>query len=141
MNYAVGILLLLMFAFLAPLKVTLLTCAMLLLITVVVMLSAKAVSGMPVSPAEAGKAVVLSFFFLALAVLALVSFVKGNGVILSGLGSWLVLPAIFCAYVLGYQISLDLEWLPSVIVAVVSTVVSFGLFMLLKNLVSLGMSG
>lgn len=135
MHYLLFIGAFLFFAFIAPLKVTLATCLLLLLVTTIVRFTARAVAGVEASYGEAAKAMGLSFFFLFLAFFALLSFAKGTGVTqFTGLAGHLVFAAFFVAYVLGFKLSLGLSFGASAVVAVVSTVASTGLFFLFRSL-------
>lgn len=135
MHYLLFIGAFLFFAFMASLKLTLATCVLLALVCVVVRYVTRLVAGVDCSYGDALKAVGLSFFFLVLAFLALLSFAKGSGVTqFTGLAGHLVFVAFFAAYVLGFKISLRLSTGASAVVAVVSTAVSTGLFLMLRGL-------
>jgi hypothetical protein len=123
----------LFFAFIAPLKITLATCLMLLIITTVVRFTTRAVAGVESSYGEATKAMALSFFFLVIAFFTLLSFASGTGVTqFTGLAGYLVFLAFFAAYVLGFKLSLGISFIASSLVAVVSAVASTGLFFLFR---------
>lgn len=135
MHYLLFIGAFLFFAFIAPMKVTLATCVLLLLVTTIIRYATKAVAGVESSYGEAAKAMALSFFFLVLAFFALLSFAKGTGVTqFTGLAGHLVFMAFFASYVLGFKVSLGLSFAPSAIVAIVSTVASTVLFVVFRNL-------
>ena len=136
MHYLLFIGAFLFFAFIAPLKITLAACLMLLLVTTVVRFTTRAVAGVESSYSEAAKAMALSFFFLVIAFFTLLSFAKGTGVTqFTGLAGYLVFIAFFVAYVLGFKLSLGLSFVASSLVAVVSTVASTALFVVLRALV------
>jgi hypothetical protein len=126
----------LFFAFIAPLKVTLATCLLLLLVITVVRFTTRAVAGVDASYAEATKAVGLSFFFLVVAFFVLLSFAKGTTGVMefTGLSAVLVFGAFFAAYVLGFKFSLGLPFGSSAVVAVISTAASTVLFLVLRSL-------
>lgn len=102
MHYALFVSAFVFFAVLAPLKITLFTCAMLLLVTSVVKISAQSIVDLEFSYGEAFKAVALSFFFLVLALFTLVSFFIGTSAQISGLPALAVLAGFFSAYILGF---------------------------------------
>jgi hypothetical protein len=123
----------LFFAFIAPLKVTLAACLMLLVVTTVVRFTTRAVAGVESSYGEAAKAMALSFFFLLIAFFTLLSFATGTGVTqFTGLAGYLVFLAFFVAYVLGFKLSLGLSFVASIVVAMVSTATSMALFFALR---------
>ena len=124
MHYLLLIGALLFFAFMAPLKVTLATCLLLLIIPTVVKISAQSVVGLDFSFGEAFKAVALSFIFISVALFTLVSFVIGTSAHISGLPSLAVLAGIFSAYVLGFSLALGTTFGASAVIALISTVVS-----------------
>ena len=135
MHYLLFICAFLFFAFIAPLKVTLATCLLLLLVTTAVRFTTRAVAGVESSYGEAAKAVGLSFFFLVIALLVLLSFAKGTGITqFTGLAGYLVFVAFFVAYVLGFKLSLGASFGASAVVAVVSTVASTVLFLVFRSL-------
>ncbi|AKJ29066.1 hypothetical protein [Caldimonas brevitalea] len=123
------------FAFTAPLKVTLATCILLLLVTTIIRFTTRAVAGIEPSYGEALKAVGLSFFFLVLAFAALLSFAAGTGISnFTGLAGHLVFFAFFAAYVLGFKLSLGISAGASAVVAIVATVASTALFVAFRTL-------
>ena len=121
------------FAFIAPFHVTVATLILFVLVTGIVSITTRMVAGTEPSLIDSAKAVALSFFLLAIALVTLFSFLFGTGATISGLASWLVVAAFFSAYVLGYKISLGIHFTASAIIAVVSTIVSTLLFMAVKN--------
>ena len=140
MHYLLFIGAFLWFAFIAPLKVTLATGVLLILVTGVVTTTTRLVVGMQPSFGEAAKAVALSFFFLAIALFTLLSFFMGTSsaglnVNVTGLAAWSVLAALLAAYTLGYKISLGMSFGASAIIAAVSTVVSAVLFTVVKTII------
>jgi len=137
MHYLLFIGAFLWFAFIAPLKVTFATGILLVLVTGVVTTTTRLVVGIQPSIGEAAKAVALSFFFLAIALLTLLSFFVGTSsaglsVNITGLSAWFVLAALLAAYTLGYKISLGMSFGASATIAAVSTVVSAVLFAIVK---------
>ncbi|OOG44164.1 hypothetical protein [Polaromonas sp. A23] len=135
MHYLLFIGAFLFFAFIAPLKVTLATCAMLLIVTAVIRFTTRAVAGVESSYGEAAKAMGLSFFFVVIAFFVLLSFSTGTGVTqFTGLAGYLVFVAFLLSYVLGFKLSLGLSLGVSAIVAVISTVASTALFLAFRSL-------
>jgi hypothetical protein len=135
MHYLLFIGAFLFFAFIAPLKVTLATCAMLLIVTTVIRFTTRTVAGVESSYGEAAKAMGLSFFFVVIAFFVLLSFSKGTGVAqFTGLAGYLVFAAFLLSYVLGFKLSLGLPLGASAIVAVISTVASTALFFAFRSL-------
>jgi hypothetical protein len=137
MHYLLFIGAFLWFAFIAPLKVTLATSVLLVLITGVVTTTTRLVSGVQPSYGDAAKAVALSFFFLAIALFTLLSFFVGTSstglnIQITGLAAWTVLAALLAAYTLGYKFSLGLSFGASAVIAAVSTGVSTVLFLVAK---------
>jgi hypothetical protein len=135
MHYLLFIGAFLFFAFIAPLKITLAACLMLLLVTTAVRFTTRAVAGVASSYGETAKAMALSFFFVVIAFFTLLSFSKGTGVTqFTGLAGYLVFFAFLGAYVLGFKLSLGLSFVASSVVAVVSTVASTALFLAFRAL-------
>jgi hypothetical protein len=129
MHYLLFIGAFLFFAFIAPLKVTLAACALLLVLVAVVRYTATAVSGVESSYGEAAKGVGLSFFFVVVAFTILVSFATGTGISrFAGLAGAAVFAAFLVAYALGFKLSLGLSVGGSALVSLVAAVVSTGLF-------------
>lgn len=133
MHYALFVSAFVFFAVLAPLKITLFTCAMLLLVTSVVKISAQSIVDLEFSYGEAFKAVALSFFFLVLALFTLVSFFIGTSTQISGLPALAVLAGFFSAYILGFKFGLGTTFGASAIIALVSTFISSLLFWMGKT--------
>ena len=124
MHYPLFVVAFTFFAFLAPLKVTLITCATLLMITTVVKISAQSVVGLSFSFGEAFKAVALSFFFLVVALFTLFSFSIGTQAQISGLPVLGVLAGFFSAYILGFKWGLGTTFGASAVIALISTLIS-----------------
>ena len=115
----------LFFAFIAPLKVTLAACALLVVIPLVVKVSARVIANTDASFAEAFKAVALAFVLLAVSLFTLVSFSRGTGVSqFYGLSGWVVLGFLLGSYALGFKLGLSTSFGASLGVALVSTAVS-----------------
>lgn len=134
MHYLLFIGAFLFFAFIAPLKLTLATCALLLIVTTIIRLTTRAVAGVDSSYSEAAKAMALSFVFLVVSFFALFSFVKGTGVThITGLAGYLVFGAFLVSYILGFKLSLGLSFGASSVVAVISTVASTVLFFAFRS--------
>jgi hypothetical protein len=129
MHYLLFIGAFLFFAFIAPLKVTLAACALLLILVAVVRYTAATVSGAESSYGEAAKGVGLSFFFVVIAFTILISFATGTGISrFTGLAGAVVFAAFLAAYALGFKLSLGLSLGGSAVVSLVAAVVSTGLF-------------
>jgi hypothetical protein len=125
MHYLLFIGAFLFFAFMAPVKVTVVTCMLLLLVTSVVKVSANAVANTNTTFGEAFKAVGLSFFFGVVALFTLVSFSKGTGTsTFSGLSAMAVLCALLASYVLGFKVALGTSFASSAVIALISTIIS-----------------
>ena len=120
-------------AFIAPLKATLLTAAVLLIVTTVVKISAQTVVSLDFSYGESFKAVALSFFFLCIALLTLVSFSFGTGAQISGLPALMVLAGFFSAYILGFKFGLGTTFGASAVIALISTLISSLIFWIGKS--------
>nr|MDP2191611.1 hypothetical protein [Rhodoferax sp.] len=136
MHYLLFIGAFLFFAFIAPLKLTLATCALLLIVTTVIRFTTRAVAGVDSSYSDAAKAVGLSFFFLVLSFFVLFSFSKGTGVSqITGFAGYLVFAAFLVSYILGFKLSLGLSFGASSVVAVISTVASTVLFFAFRSVV------
>ena len=134
MHYLLFIGAFLFFAFIAPLKVTLAACGLLLILVAVVRYTAATVSGNESSFGEAAKGVGLSFFFLVIAFTILISFSTGTGVNrFTGLASAGVFATFLAAYTLGFKLSLGLTLGASAVVSLVSAVVSTGLFAVFRT--------
>ena len=115
----------LFFAFVAPIEVTLLTCALLVTSAVVVKLAAQVVANTSPSLGEAFKSVGLSFAFLAIGLFTLASFSRGTGVShFTGLPAVAVLGALLGSYVLGFKLALGTSLAASAVIALVSTAVT-----------------
>jgi hypothetical protein len=113
------------FAFIAPVKVALLSGALLLLVIAVVMVSTAVVADVKPTFGEAFKAVGLSLFFAAIALFTLLSFSRGTGVSsFSGLSAVAVLGALLASYVLGFKVALRTSFASSALVALISTLAS-----------------
>lgn len=126
------------FAALAPLKVTLATCLFVLVILTIVRFSAQTVTGVQASYGEAAKAVGLSFLFLGIAIFTLVSLSfgipRGMNIHLTGLASYVVFGATLAAYVLGFKFGLGISFGASAIIALISSAASMIAFMLIRGL-------
>ena len=124
----------LFFAFIAPLKVTLAVSALLVVVPLVVMGSARVVANTSASYGEAFKSVALAVMFLALSLFTLVSFSRGTGVSqFEGLSGWVVLGFLLGSYVLGFKVGLSISLVGSVLVALASTLVSGGMLWVVRG--------
>lgn len=125
MHYLLFIAAFLFFAFIAPIKVTLVTCVLMLLITTTVKVSARLIADAETSYGEAFKAVGFAFFFLLVVLFTLVSFSKGTGISqFSGLPALGVIAAFFAAYIAGFRLGLGVTFGASAAIALVSTIIS-----------------
>lgn len=123
------------FAFLAPMKVTVVTSLFLLLVTSLIRYSAQAIGGAEVSFSEAVKAIGSSIFFLVIAAFTLLSFLVGSPIHkISGLPAIAVLGGFFFAYVLGFKLSLGISFASGAAVALIATIVSTGAFFFLRHI-------
>lgn len=136
MHYLLFVGFFLFFAFIAPLKVTLLSCVLVIVATLVVTFAAKAIANVAPTVGESFKAVALSFFFGVIALFTLVSFSHGTGITsFTGLPAVAVFCALLASYVLGFKVALRTGFLASALIALVSTVVSGALIWSAKGLV------
>lgn len=136
MHYLLLIGAILWFAFIAPLKVTLVTGLFVLFLLAIVRFSTQAVTGTQASFGEAAKAISLSFIFLAIAIFTLVSFSyapKGMNINLTGLAGYTVFAVTLAAYVLGYKTGLGISFGASTVIALISSVASTVAFMLIRG--------
>lgn len=125
MHYLVIIGALLFFAFIFPLKTTLSFAVTFALVTLVVVFTARLVSGVETTMGAAAKAVCLAFAFLAVALFTLISFSVDTGVRhFTGIPGLAVLAAFMLSYSLGFKVALDVPLGPSIVIAGVSTVAS-----------------
>lgn len=114
-------------AFLAPPMVTAATIVSFFLVAMVGTRTVQAVTGAEVGMGAVLRSVGLAFIFVLIATV-------GLGSLLAKANMAVPLIAVLAAYVLGFSIGLDVEFFPACIVAVVTTVVSAILFMLVKTI-------
>lgn len=117
---------------LVPLKAAGIFTGAVLLATLVVQATAAGVTSTSVSLTDAFKAIVYAFFFAAVAVFTLFSFMKGapkelftNPAVLAAAG-WPVLAMQYGAYLLGFKMALGLTFVQAALVAIASTVITSG---------------
>lgn len=123
------------FAFMAPLKLTIAVCALVLFVTVVVKISAQVVSGVSPTLGESFKAVFYASLFVALALLAFMSFSSGTGVHhVEGAAAMVVMAGLFAAYTLGFQIGIGTSFGASAVVALIATLLSGAILWSVKGL-------
>jgi hypothetical protein len=115
------------FAFLAPPMVTAATVGSFFLVALVGARTVQAVTGAQVGMGDVLRSVGLAFVFAGIAML-------GLGSLLAKANMAVPLLAILAAYVLGFSVGLDIEFVPACIVAVVTTVVSAILIVLVKTI-------
>ncbi|SEF28765.1 hypothetical protein ABL840_26015 [Variovorax sp. NFACC27] len=137
MHYLLFIGAILFFAFMTPLKLTVAVCALLLVVTVVVKVSAQVVSGSSPTLGESFKSVFYASLLVALGLLAFVSFSSGTGIHhVEGWPAVAVLVGLFVAYTLGFQIGIGTSFGASAVVALISTLVAGAILWSVKNLAS-----
>ena len=135
MHYLLFIGAFIFFAFMAPLKLTIAVCALVLFVTVVVKISAQVVSGVSPTLGESFKSVFYASLLVALALLAFVSFSSGPAVHhVEGLPAVAVMVGLFVAYTLGFQIGIGTSFGASAVVALISTLLSGAILWSVKGL-------
>ena len=123
------------FAFMAPLKLTVAVCALVLFVTVVVKISAQVVAGASPTVSESFKAVFYASLFVALALLAFVSFSSGTGIHhVDGLPALAAMAGLFVAYTLGFQLGIGTSFGASAVIALISTLLSGAILWSVKGL-------
>lgn len=121
------------FVVIAPIKTVALTVISILLLVGAVKICTKIISGHSPSLAESFNAVVLSCIFAVIAVLALSSLSSHTGQsTYTGIPALVAMGIFFGSYVLGFSTALGTKFGPSVIIAIISTAISQGLFSVLK---------
>ncbi|RTQ31861.1 hypothetical protein EJP69_24795 [Variovorax gossypii] len=137
MHYLLFIGAILFFAFMTPLKLAVAVCALVLVVTVVVKVSAQVVAGNSPTLGESFKSVFYASLLVALALLAFMSFSSGTGMHhVDGWPAVAVLAGLFMAYTLGFQIGIGTSFGASAVVALISTLVSGAILWSVKNLAS-----
>ena len=137
MHYLLFIGAILFFAFMTPLKLAVAVCALVLVVTVVVKVSAQVVAGNSPTLGESFKSVFYASLLVALALLAFMSFSSGTGIHhVEGWPAVAVLLGLFVAYTLGFQIGIGTSFSASAVVALISTLVSGAILWSVKNLAS-----
>lgn len=137
MHYLLFVGAILFFAFMTPLKLAVAVCALVLVVTVVVKVSAQVVSGSSPTLGESFKSVFYASLLVALALLAFVSFSSGTGIHhVEGWPAVAVLVGLFVAYTLGFQIGIGTSFGASAVVALISTLVSGAILWSVKSLAS-----
>ena len=137
MHYLLLIGAIIWFAFIAPLKITLITSLFVLLSLTIVRFTTQAVTGDQVTFGEAAKAVSLSFIFLAIVIFTLISFsygLHGVSIHIAGLAAYVIFGATLVAYIFGYRMGLGISFGASAIIALISSVASVVTFMLIRSL-------
>jgi hypothetical protein len=125
MHYILIIGAFLWFAFLAPPMVTLATAGSFALIAMIGARTAQAVTGAPASMGAVLRSVGLAFVFAGIALFGLTA-------VMGPVNFVLLATAVFAAYVMGFSISLEVDFGPALVIAVVTTVASVGLYFLIK---------
>ncbi|SEL70511.1 hypothetical protein SAMN05518845_11076 [Variovorax sp. YR750] len=137
MHYLLFIGAILFFAFMTPLKLAVAVCALVLVVTVVVKVSAQVVAGNSPTLGESFKSVFYASLLVALALLAFMSFSSGTGMHhVDGWPAVAVLAGLFVAYTLGFQIGIGTSFGASAVVALISTLVSGAILWSVKSLAS-----
>ena len=135
MHYLLFIAAFVFFAFMAPLKLTIAVCALVLFVTVVVKISAQVVSGASPTLGESFKSVFYASLFVALALLAYVSFSSGTGIHrIEGAPAFAAMAGLFVAYTLGFQIGIGTSFGASAVIAFISTLLSGAILWSVKGL-------
>jgi hypothetical protein len=135
MHYLLFIGAALFFAFMAPVKLTVAVCALVLFVTVVVKISAQVIAGTSPALGDAFKAVFYASLLVALALLAFMSFSSGTGIHhVEGGPAWVVLAGLFIAYTLGFQIAIGTSFGASAAIALISTLLSGAILWSVKGL-------
>ncbi|MGJ7603077.1 hypothetical protein ACSFA7_01955 [Variovorax sp. LT1R20] len=135
MHYLLFIGALIFFAFMTPLKLAIAVCALVLFVTVVVKISAQVVAGVSPSLGESFKSVFYASLFVALALLAYMSFSSGTGNHhVEGLPAIAVMVGLFVAYTLGFQIGIGTSFGASAVVALISTLLSGAILWSVKGI-------
>ncbi len=115
----------LLFVFTAPVKVTLATCAVMLVITSVVKALTHAMTGTSATYGDAFKAVGLAVVFMLIALFTMMSFAFGGAPSdLRSLPGFAMNGALFGSYVLGFSVALDTTFGVSAVIALISTAAS-----------------
>ncbi|MET3495807.1 hypothetical protein [Variovorax boronicumulans] len=123
------------FAFMAPLKLTIAVCALVLFVTVVVKISAQVVSGVTPTLGESFKAVFYASLAVALALLGYMSFFSGTGIHhVTSAPALVAMAGLFVAYTLGFQIGIGTSFGASAIIAFISTLLSGAILWSVKGL-------
>jgi len=123
------------FAFMAPLKLTVAVCALVLFVTVVVKISAQVVAGASPTLSESFKSVFYASLFVALALLAFVSLSSGTRIHhVDGLPALAVMAGLFVAYTLGFQLGIGTSFGASAVIALISTLLSGAILWSVKSL-------
>ncbi|MDQ0012314.1 hypothetical protein J2W23_000678 [Variovorax boronicumulans] len=135
MHYLLFIGAFIFFAFMAPLKLTIAVCALVLFVTVVVKISTQVVAGVSPTLGESFKSVFYASLFVALALLAYMSFFAGTGIHhVDGTPALLAMAGLFVAYTLGFQIGIGTSFGASAVVALISTLLSGSILWSVKGL-------
>ncbi|MBK0394706.1 hypothetical protein [Ramlibacter algicola] len=113
------------FAFLAPLKFTVVSLVLLFLVASIVIVAARAIADVQPTYGQALKAVGLSLFFAAIALFTLLSFSSGTGITsFSGFSALAVVGLLLASYVLGFSMALGTTFGASTAIATLSTIAS-----------------
>jgi hypothetical protein len=126
----------------APLKIAAIFSGALLLSTLVVQATTASISRVNVSLTDSFKAIVYSFFFTAVAIFTIYSFMIGapREVFMNPAAAFAAsIPLMllqYGAYVLGFKVTLGLTLIHSCIVAAVSTLITSGAIWFLSKMVS-----
>ncbi len=127
---------LLFFAVIAPIKTVIATILSVLLVLAIVKFCTKLVAGHAPSWTEAFNAMVLSMIFVIVALMALSSFSSFSGSSsYTGVSALFMLGVFFGSYTLGFSVALGTKFAPSLIIAIMTSVISQVLFSVLQPLI------
>ena len=134
------VLAILWFAFIAPMKVTIVAIILALVVSTAVRFSAKAIAGATLTHLEALKAVCLSLLLVCLAIVMMFSFAAGAPSMprsLAAISAPIVILGPLIGYTFGFKIALEVGILQSSLIAILSSGISIGvIFALNKFIVS-----
>ena len=124
------------FAFGAPIKVTIATSIILLLVTLAIQYLTKSITDIQSSFSDAFKAIGLSFFFLFLVLLFFASAVQNPiSLILLAINPFLIPVGLFGAFALGFALSLRMTVAASSVVAALSSIFAAGLIIATRKFI------
>ena len=126
------------FVVIAPFKVVVVVALSLLVQTLIVKFCTRLIAGHSPSLLDALKAILLSSFFAVLAFFGLASLMAGASTsqvtAYTGISLLAALGGFFASYVLGFSIALGIRFIPCIVIAVLSTIVSTVFLNIFKSL-------